>query len=87
MKTVHKYEITDWSCPVTMPVGAKIIHVADQYGAAMMWAVVDPSAPTENRHFRIAGTGGEIEDDIARNHVGTFLVNGGAFVWHVFEVI
>lgn len=72
---------------VRMPAGAKVLSVGDQCGTLCLWALVDPEAPKEMRHFIIHGTGhpvlptpfGELV------HLGTVVQFGGDFVWHVFE--
>lgn len=49
-----------------------------------MWALVDPEAPCEVRTFRILGTG-YIELGAPGQHLGSFQLNDGALVFHVFE--
>jgi len=92
MKTVWKYSLTPnesifgtdiWH---EMPVGAEIIAVDTQHGSPQMWAVHDVAQNyTSKRHFIIVGTGhDDIEDEWI--YVGTFQVNDGSFVFHVYEV-
>ncbi len=84
MKTVWKYEleITDFQVR-EMPVGAEMLHVADQYGKLALWARVDPDAPKASRAIFIRGTGhGEIADFWP--YVGT-VVSSDTLVWHVFD--
>lgn len=72
--------------PIAMPKGAKPLHVEEQHGQACLWALVDESAPTEVREFRVVGTGHPLDDEfLGARHVGTFQASGGAFVWHVFD--
>lgn len=68
---------------VSMPQGAKILHLAEQHGELCLWALVDPDAAQEVREFVIAGTGHTSPTD---GHVGTALMKGGEYVWHLFEV-
>lgn len=83
-KTIYKYPlvITDRQV-VELPVGARLLHVDDQFGQLHLWALVEQYAPTEPRTFRIVGTGHHF-DDSARfsEHVGTVMTP--PFVWHVF---
>jgi pyrimidine operon attenuation protein/uracil phosphoribosyltransferase len=75
---------------LAMPVGAEILTVDTQYAGgrgeqACLWALVDPDAPTEIRHFQMLGTGHrEAVGQVA--YVGTYMLTGGSFVAHVFEV-
>ena len=70
---------------IEMPVGAHILHVAEQFGTLCMWAIVDPLAEKRPRRFAIVGTGHPAPDDVDTIHVGSAVCDGGRFVWHVFE--
>jgi hypothetical protein len=62
--------------------GARTIR---KYGEPQIWALVEPDQPEAEVWFRIAGTGHPITDDIKR-YVGTFQIDRGSLVFHVFEV-
>lgn len=83
-------QITDRQT-VTMPVGANILSVQDQAGGLQLWAIVNPDAEREQRVIEIVGTGNPMVDiekeDLARFHIATVQVRGGALVWHVFELL
>lgn len=87
MKSVCKYPV-----PVTdlfhldIPVGAEILMVQVQHGGPKIWALVDLSRPVERRFFRLAGTGHDIDDSVSLTYIGTFQLNNGNFVGHVFEI-
>ena len=85
MKTIWKFTLKP-NCTLEMPIGAEILTVQEQYGHPQMWALVDRYADTELREFNIYGTGQDLPDSPGA-HVGTFQLNGGAFVFHVFEVL
>lgn len=70
---------------VMMPRGATVLHVDVQDGVPCLRALVDPGQPGEARPFAICGTGHPAPDETEGSHVGTFLIDGGAFVFHVFE--
>lgn len=70
---------------LSMPVGATVLHVDEQFGVPCMWALVDPDAEVETRRFGVVGTGHPAPALSDGRHVGTFLMRGGEFVWHVFE--
>ena len=65
-----------------MPSGAEILHVAAQHDTPCIWARVNPDATKQKRKFTIVGTGHLCPD---APHVGSFLMSGGAFVFHIFE--
>lgn len=67
-----------------MPEGAVALHVAMQNVAPHLWALVEVGAPMKPREFRVFGTGHLIGDAVGR-YVGTFQMNGGALVFHLFE--
>lgn len=86
-KTVYKYRFpVDDIVSIDMPEGAQPLHVAMQGRYACLWALVDASRPMKERRFRIAGTGHPIKDQECMKYIGTFLVNDGALVFHVFEI-
>jgi hypothetical protein len=92
-RRVYKYGFAiEDDVTITMPQGAEILHVAAQGPDACVWARVDPDAAPEKRQFRLAGTGHDLPDTVrpdgypALAHVGSFLMAGGALVFHLFEV-
>jgi hypothetical protein len=90
MKAVWKYPLESQSFNVlTMPRGAKVLSCALQHGKLCLWALVEPSAPHEVREFGIFATGEPIHDAEARQlkFVATFQVDGGDFIFHVFEYV
>lgn len=86
MNAVWKYELSlRQEQRIEMPVGAKILHVAEQHGILCLWALVAPGANRVNRRLMIAGTGHLTVPQDEWTHVGTALCDGGEFVWHVFD--
>lgn len=72
----------------SIPLRAKIIHVAAQYGENIcMWAEFDTEYEhnTVYRKFQIVGTGHDILDERLQ-YVGTATCDSG-FVWHIYEEI
>jgi hypothetical protein len=89
MKTIFKYEfnITD-EFFLTLPKDAIVLTVQTQRNVPVLWALVDPEAPTENRYFALRGTGhnaDDLEENKDAHYVGTFQMQGGALVFHLFE--
>jgi hypothetical protein len=82
---VWKFEVEPDEFELAMPRGARVLSVGMQRERVQMWALVDPSAPVEQRRFRMAGTGHPIKDPEELRFVGTFQVHGGALVFHLFE--
>lgn len=86
--TVFKYVLEPGVSAITIPEGAEILTVQVQREQLVLWALVDPTAPTEIREFRVMGTGHEIGPEIGpdrHTYVGTAQLMGGALVMHVFE--
>lgn len=70
-----------------MPQGARILAVQTQDNTPCMWAVVDPEEDTEPRTFLTYGTGNPMPNhELSDTHRGTYQLNDGALVFHVFEV-
>lgn len=69
---------------VIMPIGAKPLHVGEQFGSLVLWALCDDQADQEPRLFEIVGTGHPLPD-YPLDFIGTALLMGGTLVLHVFE--
>ena len=88
MATIYKYPVPVYDyVRVRMPVGARILTVQVQNGTPCIWALVnaDPFALSEDRVFRLFGTGHNVPDGDALTYVGTYQMNSGALVFHLFE--
>ncbi len=83
MKTIYKYTLTP-QCSFDIPKGSTILHVGEQHGDAQMWVMVDTDNKTERRSFRSYGTGHVMPDNPGK-YIGTFLIEGGGLVFHIFE--
>jgi hypothetical protein len=87
MRQVFKYDLpADYEFSLVLPRGAELLHVAGQHDRPRLWALVDPEAGFETRRFRLAGTGHPIVEEKLK-HVGSFMMNGDTFVFHLFEVL
>ena len=85
MKTIFKWPLTSGSTDLHMPVGAQVLTVQMQGSQPQLWAKVDPAQPKEWRTFDALGTGHMMSDDPRIMYVGTFQMDDGELVWHVFE--
>lgn len=89
MLTIYKYSIPDEDhFTLELPKDAKILTVQAQRGAPQLWATVDSETKKETRYFRLAGTGHSLGEDYLRiiNYIGTFQIENGALVFHLFEI-
>lgn len=89
MLKVYKYEVPFVDkFTLDLPMGAQCLSFQEQHGKATLWALVDPTAALIGRHFRLAGTGHQIEHD-GRDlrFIGTAQFHGGALVFHLFETL
>jgi hypothetical protein len=86
--TVDRTDVTSVKPPVEMPIGATVLYVACQDGSICVWAEVETSEVNiERRDFYIYKTGQlMIESEMRRQYIGTFFLNEGAKVYHVFEI-
>lgn len=83
MKTIYKYPLIVTNLQtLNLPEQAQILSIECQGDKPQMWALVDPYKPTEERTFRIFGTGDEL-NGFDGTHIATF--QQPPFVWHVFE--
>lgn len=94
---VWKFPLTVFNCTpspvdgpiplsVEMPAGASILKMDMQHDYIMAWALCDPAAPKQLRHFYIVGTGWTFDLHPYLIHRAT-IFDGPIFVWHIFEDI
>jgi len=69
-----------------IPGGSKVLHIAMQGLIPCMWVLVDPERTKKEFRFKIFGTGVPIEQESMGFHVGSFFMDGGQFIWHVFQL-
>lgn len=85
---IYKYplRVTDTQY-VGLPIGAKILKVANQNEELCLWAIVDVHEPKiQPRAIRIFGTGHVMPPRTnALTFIDTVLMSGGSLVWHIFE--
>lgn len=84
-----------WKYPVPLAAGvstfqipdsARFLHCAEQGESICLWFEVrSGETVTQQRSFRIFGTGDASIDDHL-TYVGTALLSGGSYVFHVYEV-
>jgi hypothetical protein len=87
-KTIHKYQLnTTDNQSLWLPKGAEILTVQTQNDVPCIWALVDTDQHLEERRFEIFGTAHPIQSDIGtdRKYIGTYQLNGGDLVFHLFE--
>lgn len=86
---VFKYPLADYTDTQTvwLPEGAQILHMQEQHGIFMLWALVDPDSPSQRRTIRIAGTGHDIDNELNLRHISTFGFGGSGLIFHAFEVL
>ena len=87
MKTIWKFTLHPDNLIMEMPLDAKILHVDEQHGSICLWAEVDDKQTREKRVFEIFGTGHEMIEQmgISREYIGTAKMQGGMFIFHVYE--
>jgi len=88
MKRVFKYPLKALEKQiVAIPLGAQILCAQVQHGNICLWAFVDPEESPQERTIRIFGTGHNVAMDLDLAYIGTVQVEGGSFVFHVFEEV
>lgn len=96
MITVHKYPIRMFELfTILMPAGAEVIHVAMQNDEPFMWVRVDTNMKLRAYNFGVFGTGHDLNTNSDPHspdynpvalapHLGSFMMQGGALVFHLF---
>ena len=72
---------------IPMHKGAKILKVGTLFDNPHVWAIVDPTVGNEIRKFRIIqDSDTEFEEKELGNYLGSFTMQEGHLIGHVFEV-
>lgn len=61
----------------------QVLHIGEQNGAPMLWAMVDPALPSHDLTIRMFGTGQPC-DASPDQYLGTLILYGGQLVLHLF---
>jgi hypothetical protein len=70
---------------ISMPAGARLLDVQTQAGEPQIWAICNPAATPVSRSFSLRGTGHDANGAEGAHYVGTFQLQGGALVFHLFD--
>ena len=89
METIYKYKLkVEDRQIVKMPINAEILCVQIQHDLPCLWVKLNPEKKeTESRIIETFGTGHPIKTDfrVERKYIGTYQLNKGVYVFHVFE--
>jgi hypothetical protein len=86
-RTIWKYRLTAMdTCILEMPQAARLLSVQEQFGAPVVWALVDPDATKVMRRLTLCPTGAPLPCEVEGfAFVGTFQIEGGSLVFHLFD--
>ena len=86
MKTIWKYELTPNRLQaVPIPYGGQILTVtASQSNVPILWALVDPEMPPQERNLGIYTTNTALPDEPG-TYIASFTIYEGSLEFHVFE--
>jgi len=88
MNAIWKYELmVDSKIKLEIPKGGVVLSVQSQNNKPCIWVLVDTEAKKEARWFETFGTGHPIPEGVSRDYKGTYQINEGTLVFHVFEHI
>lgn len=86
MKTIYKYPVGIDRFVIELPASAEFLSVQIQRDEPQMWFVVSPNETmTQSRIFVTRGTGHLIDGDPGK-YLGTFQLDEGLLVFHLFEI-
>lgn len=87
-KTIFKFQLQVLDTQfIWIHKNAEILSVQNQNEIPCMWALVNPTEEREEKCLEIFGTGHDVHCDIGvdRKFIGTFQMEGGSLVFHLFE--
>ncbi len=83
---IYKYPITP-EFTLELPCNYKILDVQVQKGSPVLWVLQDNKKVVLEPHkFVCIPTGHPIDNVTGWKYIGTFQVDGGSLVFHLFEV-
>ena len=86
MSTIWKYELPIGDqFTIDIPNAGRIVHAEVIDNKPFIWVLVDESEGLLRWHFTGYGTGYKMPADPG-NHVKTFVMSEGKFVYHVFYI-
>lgn len=90
IQKIYKYELKpNGSQNIVIPKGSEILTIQSQYGKACMWCLcpIVEDGDYDCRNIEIYATGEPIASDmgVTRDYLGTFQLENGRLVFHVFE--
>lgn len=90
METIYKYLVPlhENELIIRMPRLAMIlcVQIDEKDGNPYIWALVATNTEMIDHKFLLYGTGHETNPCISKEYIGTFQVDKGAFVGHLFKI-
>lgn len=86
VKTIWKYPLSPIGASIEMPAGSQVLCIQMQNDVPYLWVLVDPGNHNVIRSFVVRGTGHQLPDDPGK-YIGTFQMDLGRLVFHLFEII
>jgi len=86
-QTIYKFNlmVDDYQI-INLPIGSKILCVQTQRNLPCLYAMVKLNESIKHDHIiRTFGTGHDIPDNERLSYIGTYQLNNGSLVFHVFE--
>ena len=84
MYQIWKFPLDVGANDLEMPSNPKFLHVGEQNGTLMVWALISTQAQVKTISIDVVGTGHPAPSESEGMHIGTVIVQNGAFVWHAF---
>lgn len=86
MLKIYKYPlIPNDIIKIKLPKGAIILTAQSQFDVPCIWALVNPNIETEERLFKIIGTGYDISESNLI-YIDTIQISAGTLIFHIFEI-
>lgn len=83
--TIYKYKLLiEDEQIINLPIKSQILCVQVQRGQPCLWVKLNPTEKLAPRVIYTHGTGHEVGEQ-AYNYIGTYQLNDGMLVFHVFD--
>ena len=86
MYRVWKFPLDVGENKLEMPRNPKFLHLGEQHGTIMVWALVATNQPVAIVQVDVIATGHVAPSENEGMHIGTIQMKGGTYVYHVFRM-
>lgn len=82
---IWKFKIKNMTEKIKMPLGSTLLSCQMQDNEITIWALCDPTVPTDYQTFHVEPTGAPVSQEILLSSFVATVQSESGLVWHVFR--